>query len=61
MQSSKRWHLLEKVHLMEYMGLDAVNPVFGVCEPASAQSDQHLCYSLIGKYHNYLDLLLAKF
>ena len=27
---------------------------------ASAQSDQRLCFSLIGKYHN-LDLLQAKF
>ena len=40
------------------MGLDARKPVFSVCEqrrsrPACAlgQTDQHLCYSLFGKYH----------
>ena len=40
-----------------YMGLDARKHVFGICEQqrrkpacASAQSDQRLCYSLIGKY-----------
>ena len=40
------------------MGLDIRKPVSGVyeqqrCRPACAylQSDQHLCYSLIGKYH----------
>ena len=40
-------------------GHSAIKPVFGVCEQqrcrpacASAQSDQRLCYSLIGKYHN---------
>ena len=48
------------------MGLNARKHVFGVCEqqrrrPActSAQSDQRLCYSLIGIL--YLDLLQAKF
>ena len=41
-----------------YMGRNTRKPVFGVCEQhrhrpacASAQSDQHLCYSLFGKYH----------
>ena len=41
-----------------YMGFDARKPVFGVCEQqrhrsacASVQSDEHLCYSLIQKYH----------
>ena len=40
------------------LGLDARKPVIGVCEQqrrrpacASAQSDQRLRYSLIGKYH----------
>ena len=40
-----------------HLGLDARKPVLGVCEqqkhrPActSVQSDQRLCYSLIGKY-----------
>ena len=39
-----------------YLGLDARKPVLGVCEQqrgrpvcASAQPDQHLCYSLFGK------------
>ena len=42
-----------------YMGLDERKPDFGVLEQqrsrptcTSAQSDQHLCYLLIGKYHN---------
>ena len=40
----------------------------GVCEQhrrrpacASAQSDQHLCYLLCGKYDNYVNLLQVKF
>ena len=40
------------------MSLDMTKPDFGVCEQqrcrpacASAQSDQHLCYLCIGKYH----------
>ena len=42
----------------EYIGLDVRKPVFSICEQqrrrpacASAQTDQRLCYSLIGKYH----------
>ena len=31
------------------MGLDARKPVFGGLCTASAQADQHLCYSLVGK------------
>ena len=41
-----------------YIGLVLRKPVFVVCEQqkrrpacASAQSDQCLCYALIGKYH----------
>ena len=44
--------------LLYHLDLDTRKPVLGVCEqqrrrPACApsQSDQHLCYSLIGKYH----------
>ena len=40
------------------MDISPRKPFFGVCKQqrcrpayASAQSDQHLCYSLIGKYH----------
>ena len=43
--------------VMFYIGLDWRKPVFGECGQqmhrpacADAQSDQHLCYSLIGKY-----------
>ena len=42
----------------EHMGLYRRKPVLGACEQhrcrsdcISVQSDQHLCYSLIGKYH----------
>ena len=51
--------VIEKLaEIIAKMGLNTRKPVFGVCEqqrcrPActSAQSDQHLCYSLNGKYH----------
>ena len=39
------------VFFHHHMGLDARKPVLGVC-CAPAQSDHHLCYSLIGK--NYM-------
>ena len=46
------------------MGLDARKPVFGGLRTTQAQtdvqSDQHLCYSLFGKYH-YVNLLQVKF
>ena len=32
------------------MGLDARKPVFGGLQTTKAQTDQRLCYSLIGKY-----------
>ena len=48
-------------YVAQYMfnlGLDATKPVFGDLRTtqaqtslASAQSDQHLCYSPTGKYH----------
>ena len=48
-----------------FFGLDARKPVFGVCQKqrcrpacASAQTDQHLCFSLKVSYFN---LLQAKF
>ena len=44
--------------MQEKMGLDARKPVFvrfgnntGADQPAHPQSDQRLCYSIIGKYH----------
>ena len=39
----KRQHL--------YKGLVVTKPVFGVLRTTKAQTDQRLCYSLIGKYH----------
>ena len=46
---------------MVYMGLDARKSVFRVCKQqrrrlacASEHSDQHFCYSLIGKYHIHI-------
>ena len=54
-ESEKKNELLQHT-----MGPVATKPVFGVCKqqrhrPACAcvQSDQHLCYSLIGNYHRY--------
>ena len=51
-------YLKNESHRCHHMGLDARKPVFGGCQqhrcrPAcpSAQSDQHLCFSVFGKYH----------
>ena len=48
-----------KPGLQDHMGLDVRNPDFAACEQqrcrpacASAQSDQHLYYSLFEKYSN---------
>ena len=61
---------IQKVNkISKYWGLCERKPVFGVvCEQqkrrpacASVQSDQHLCFSLIGNEVSYLNLLQAKF
>ena len=56
-KQSKSSKICISVHI-NHMGLDVRKPVFSVCEQqrrlpgcASTQSDQQLCYSLIGKYH----------
>ena len=35
----------------DHMGLDVRKPVFGGLRTTQAQSDQRLCYSLIGMYY----------
>ena len=59
LMNKNKWVLhMTKSLIKSQMGLDARKSVFGVCEQqrrrpacASAQSDQRICYSLIGKYH----------
>ena len=59
------------IHYMESIILiwasTRINLSLGICKKqmhrhacASAKTDQHLCYSLYGKYHNYMGLDVSK-